>query len=73
MSSNFESLALARYPGNENKERRKDYIRALQECQTNPAYSMMTPMGIYLPCTCEPYMEDDTKGWQRVKKGKNHC
>ena len=73
MSSNFESLALARYPGNENKERRKDYIRALQECQTSPAYSAMTSGGFYIPCHSEPYMDDDSKGWQRVKKGTNHC
>lgn len=72
MSSNFEALALARYPGNENKERRKEYVRALQECKTNPAYSILAPGGVYLPCYCEPYMEDDTRGWQRVKAHVNH-
>jgi len=49
-------------------ERREDYIFALQECKTNPAYQVRLPGGDMWPCRCEPLMEDDTKGWTTVKR-----
>ncbi len=78
MSSTFESLAIARYPLNSGDslrqvtERRKDYIHALQECKTNPAYSIALPIGGTHPCLSEPWMEDDTKGWQKTRRNTHH-
>ena len=70
--ASFESLAERRYPGAQNAERRKEYIRALNECKVSPAYSAMLPTGIYYATHSEPYMDDDTKGWQRIKGRMHH-
>ena len=64
MSSNFQSLALQRYPFDVKMQ--NEYIRRLQECEVSPAYNVLTQWGQY-PCKCYPLMEDDTKGWQVVK------
>lgn len=50
------------------RERRLDYVFALGECKTNPAYQVRLPSGDMWPCHCEPLMEDDIKGWTIVKR-----
>lgn len=65
MASNFQSLALSRYPN--NSQMRADYIRALEECKLNPAYYVDTIYG-RLTCTSYPLMPDDNKGWTLVKR-----
>jgi len=76
-SNNFNIMAEARYPitsdmsfteRDAQRERQLDYIFALGECKTNPAYQVRLPGGDMWPCRCEPLMEDDTKGWQVVKR-----
>jgi len=76
-SNNSINMASARYPINDSmspderykqQERREDYIFALAECKANPAYQVRLPSGDMWPCHCEPLMEDDTKGWQVVKR-----
>lgn len=70
-------MAELRYPINDSmnnneryqqKERREDYIFALRECKTNPAYQVRLPSGDMWPCHCEPLMDDDTKGWRVVNR-----
>lgn len=70
-------MAETRYPINDSmsfternaqRERQLDYIFALGECRTSPAYQVRLPSGDMWPCHCEPLMEDDTKGWQVVKR-----
>ena len=60
-------------------KKRAVYVERLQECQDRPAYHVLMPNGLEpSPCRCEPLMEDDTKGWQvvkkkiRVKRAKTH-
>lgn len=72
-SSDFYLLAEERYPftfDNEANQKiaqtRHEYVAALRECKTQPAYYVITPVG-NLPCSSVPYMPDDTNGWQRVK------
>jgi hypothetical protein len=65
MNSNFEQRAARRYPN--SKEMQSRYIDALVDCKLNPAYYTETPFGRY-PCNCRPYMEDDVKEWQVVKR-----
>lgn len=67
-SSNFSSLAAARYPFPSQMQLREDYIHRLQQCRVAPAYHAMLPTGDQWPCHCEPLMEDDTKGWTTVKR-----
>jgi hypothetical protein len=76
-SNNFNTMAEARYPitsdmsfteRDAQRERQLDYAFALQECKANPAYHVRLPSGDMWPCHCEPLMEDDTKGWQVVKR-----
>lgn len=76
-SSTFSTMASARYPINDSmsfserdaqRERQLDYIFALGECKTNPAYQVRLPSGDMWPCHCEPLMDDDMKGWQVVKR-----
>jgi len=76
-SSTFSTMAETRYPINDSmsfternaqRERQLDYIFALGECRTSPAYQVRLPSGDMWPCHCEPLMEDDTKGWQVVKR-----
>ena len=76
-SSNFISMALQRYPVNDsmypeqrarNLRLREEYVRALEECKVSPAYHIQLPSGDMHPCKCEPFMEDDTKGWTTVKR-----
>ena len=73
----FSTMAASRYPVNDNMspserhaqlERREDYIFALNECKTSPAYYILLPSGDHWPCHCDPLMEDDTKGWRVVKR-----
>ena len=63
--SSFNTLASKRYPGNINMQNK--YIAALIECQIAPAYQALTPFGDF-PCPSYPLMEDDTKGWEVVKR-----
>jgi hypothetical protein len=72
-STEFYLLAEERYPftfDNETNQKiaqtRRDYVAALRECKTQPAYYAITPVG-NLPCSSVPFMPDDTAGWQRVK------
>lgn len=70
-------MAEARYPitsdmsfsqRDAQRERQLDYIFALGECKTTPAYQVRLPSGDMWPCHCEPLMDDDMKGWQVVKR-----
>ena len=63
--SSVNSLASQRYPRNITMQNK--YIAALIDCQVSPAYHALTPIGEF-PCLCEPLMEDDTKGWQVIKR-----
>lgn len=45
---------------------RTDYIAALRECKSRPAFTLITPWGEFF-CTSEPLMPDDTRGWQTVR------
>lgn len=66
-TNTMETLAKIRYPDNDRL--RKEYIHALQQCKANPAYQARMPNGLDdYPCHCEPFMEDDTKGWTTVKR-----
>lgn len=76
-SNNFNTMAEARYPitsdmsfteRDAQRERQLDYVFALEECKNRPAYHIQLPSGDTWPCHCEPLMEDDTKGWQVVKR-----
>lgn len=68
-SSNFEMIASARYPLQSQRRLREDYIFALQQCKSNPAYFVRMPNGLDdHPALNEPLMEDDTKGWITVKR-----
>lgn len=75
-SSKFDSMASAKYPFTEEMsvpdrrdqlKKRAIYVQRLEECRTMPAYYAVTPTGP-MPCICEPLMEEDTKGWQVVKR-----
>ena len=75
-SSKFDLMASTRYPITEEMsfpdrrdqmKKRAIYVQRLEECHTTPAYHVETRLGP-LPCHCEPLMEEDTKGWQVVKK-----
>jgi hypothetical protein len=44
------------------------YAAALAECKKNPAYFVRLPLGGLEPCVCYPLMDNDTKGWQLVKR-----
>jgi len=68
----FDKMAKERYPFTNDREHnqhmtqmRSEYIAALRECKTRPAYSLITPW-IEYPCASEPLMSDDTKGWTKV-------
>jgi hypothetical protein len=63
--SSINSLAIQRYPRNVSMQNK--YIAALIDCQVSPAYHVLTPFGDF-PCPSEPLMEDDTKGWEVVKR-----
>ena len=67
-STNFSALAAARYPLPSQMQLREDYIFRLQQCRTTPAYQVILPTGDHYPVTSYPLMEDDTKGWQVVKR-----
>ena len=45
---------------------RTDYVAALYECKTRPAFTIISPWGEFF-CASEPLMPDDTRGWQTVK------
>ena len=68
MSSNFEMLASTRYPLASQRRLREDYLHALKQCKSNPAYYIELPTGDHYPVTSYPLMEDDTKGWTTVKR-----
>ena len=68
MSSNFNMLASARYPLASQRRQREEYARALEECKTRPAYYAILSTGDHWPCTSEPFMPDDSKGWTTVKR-----
>jgi len=85
-SNKFDLMASTKYPITEEMsipdrrdqlKKRTIYVERLQECEMMPAYYAATPIGP-MPCHCEPLMEEDTKGWQivkkkiRVKKVKTH-
>ena len=61
-------LASARYPLASQRRQREEYARALEECKTRPAYYAILPTGDHWPCTSEPFMTDDSKGWTTVKR-----
>ena len=70
-------LASARYPVTSsmypeqrarNLRLRADYIHALDECKSNPAYYVILPTGDNHPVSSYPLMEDDTKGWTTIKR-----
>lgn len=76
-SSKFDSMASAKYPFTEEMsipdrrdqlKKRAVYVQRLEECQQRPAYAVQLPSGDLYPCSCEPLMEEDTKGWQIVKR-----
>ena len=76
-SSKFDSMASAKYPFTEEMsipdrrdqlKKRAVYVERLVECQRRPAYAVQLPGGDLYPCHCEPLMEEDTKGWQVVKR-----
>ena len=69
-SSNFASLALQRYPSNFKMQ--ADYIHRLEACARSPAYHVLSPIG-EIPCSSQPLMEDDTKGWRTVKRCTTNC
>jgi hypothetical protein len=72
--SSFETMAKQRYPfingNNEHNlkmvQMRTDYVAALYDCKTRPAYRVISPWGEFV-CSSEPLMPDDTKGWQTVR------
>ena len=41
---------------------------AIEQCRANPAY-FVRAFGLDIPCPCYPLMENDTYGWQTVKRG----
>jgi hypothetical protein len=70
--SSFDRLAAARYPysGDYNHDvhqdqLRQDYIKALWQCKTSPAYYVTSPWGEFT-AHCEPLTIDDIHGWQKV-------
>lgn len=76
-SSKFDSMASAKYPFTEEMsipdrrdqlKKRATYVFRLEECALQPAYHVRLPTGDIFPCHCEPLMEEDTKGWQTVKR-----
>jgi hypothetical protein len=69
--TSYTTLALNRYP-NDNKMR-KEYLMRLEQCKLQPAYHIQLPSGDLYPCLCEPLMEDDTKGWQTVRRCMKTC
>ena len=87
-TTKFDLMASEKYPFTEEMsipdrrdqlKKRAVYVERLQECQDRPAYHVLMPNGLEpSPCHCEPLMEDDTKGWQvvkkkiRVKRAKTH-
>jgi hypothetical protein len=87
-TTKFDLMANEKYPFTEEMsvpdrrdqlKKRALYVERLQECQDRPAYHVLMPNGLEpSPCHCEPLMEDDTKGWQvvkkkiRVKRAKTH-
>jgi hypothetical protein len=66
MNTTNEHLATMRYPT--DYRLRKEYIRALEECKSNPAYYIILPTGDHWSCSSVPFMEDDIKGWTKVKR-----
>lgn len=75
-STEFDRLAAARYPFNGNRdhdiyqrEMRRDYIAALWQCKTTPAYYIDNQLGRF-SAHCEPWMSDDNKGWVKVSGKK---
>ena len=70
----FTKLAIARYPAtfpaspNTRDRLRRQYVEGLRECRDRPAYSLVLPTGDHYRAHCEPWTEDDTKGWQVVKR-----
>jgi len=77
-STNFIMLAAARYPISDsmypemrarNIRLRGDYTHLLEQCRSNPAYFARMPNGLdEYPAICEPFMEDDSKGWTTVRR-----
>jgi hypothetical protein len=77
-NNNFLMLAAARYPVSDsmypemrarNLRLRGDYVFMLEQCRTNPAYFVRMPNGLDdYPAHCEPFTEDDTKGWITVRR-----
>ena len=77
-TNKFFMLAAARYPVNDsmypelrarNVRLRTEYIHLLEQCRSNPAYFVRMPNGLDdYPCHCEPFMEDDLKGWTTVRR-----
>ena len=71
-ASDFSRLAAQRYPINNRDDyhhimnQRGDYIAALHQCKSQPAYYLQTPWGIF-PASSEPLMPEDTKGWTTVR------
>lgn len=67
-SINFQMLASARYPLPSQRRLREDYVHALEQCKSNPAYYIELPTGDHYPITSYPLMEDDNKGWTTIKR-----
>jgi hypothetical protein len=76
-SSKFDQMASAKYPFTEEMsipdrrdqlKKRAIYVQRLEECKQRPAYAVQLPGGDLYACSSEPLMEDDTKGWQVVKR-----
>ena len=61
-------LATTRYPLPSQRRLRDDYIHALEQCRTNPAYQVILPTGDHYPVSSYPLMEDDIKGWTTIKR-----
>ena len=68
-ASTVSAAAAARYPLPSQIQLREDYIYRLTQCRVAPAYHVLMPNGLEpSPCRCEPFMEDDTKGWTTIKR-----
>ena len=51
-----------------NLRLRGDYIFLLEQCRTTPAYQVILPTGDHYPAHCEPFTEEDNKGWSTVRR-----
>jgi hypothetical protein len=83
----YRNHAVELYPGTSQAAQalRARYLQKVEECQRVPAYQVILPTGTYVPCLCEPLLNDKTNlinedhpegslgSWQTVRHSRRRA